>query len=236
MQQEIERRSQKRSRDAAQAKDRTINGYGARFDVPTSIAEQYIEVIRRGAFSRAIRQKQDCKFLVNHNPDHIIARVANNTLELAEDSLGLRFKANVASTSIGDDLLENLKTQNWSSCSFSFSVPQGGDRWTQVINGNTGRRCDQRELLDLDLWDCSVVTFPQYSGTSAVRDIDEDNEEDEDNEPLVTLAAAASSSRSMPVEVRSRIMRVVDESRLLMTPEERAIYTRALMLEIKADR
>jgi hypothetical protein len=91
-------------------------------------------------------------------------------------------------------------------------------------------------LRDLDLWDCSVVTFPQYSGTSAVREADEEDDDEDDAEPLLTLAATASSSRSMPIELRSRITRVIDESRLLLTPEERAVYTAALLLETKADR
>src|SRR5580658_9908321 len=94
----IERRYQRRSTDGAKASGRTITGYAARFDVPTAIGGKYgyIEVVKRGAFARCIRQKQDVRCLVNHNPDHIISRVANSTLNLSEDSLGLRFKANVA--------------------------------------------------------------------------------------------------------------------------------------------
>ena len=238
--QELERRYQKRSPDATKATGRTISGYAARFDLPTKIGGKngFIEVIRRGAFSRCIRQRQDVRMLANHQ-GLPVARTINGTLSLQEDDKGLRFRCDVAQTSLGDTLLELLRTQTLSGCSFSFAVPSGGDRWSSTIDGSTGRRCDLRELLDLDLFDTSIVTYPAYGGTSALRDTDEDEDdedEDEDNEPLVTLAAAASGSRSMPVELRSRITRVVDEFRLQMTPEEREVYTQGLLLETKADR
>jgi len=232
----IERRAQRRSSDAAKASGRTISGYAARFDLPTKIGGKngFVEVIKPGAFARCIRQRQDVRLLINHRPDFIVSRVANQTLELAEDNLGLHFKSNVAATHYGDDLLENLRTQTLSSCSFGFSVPDGGERWSTTIDGSTGLRCELRELCDLDLDDVSVVTFPAYGGTSAVRDDDED-EEDEDDEPLAVLAATASASRSMPLELRSRIVRAI-ESGAMLTPEDRAVYTRALLLETKADR
>jgi len=234
----IERRSQKRSRDAAKTSGRMVSGYAARFDMPTKIGgtNGFIEVIRRGAFARCIRERQDVRCLLNHDPNHIVGRTTNGTLTLAEDERGLKFRCDVANTQVGNDLLENLRTQNLSGCSFSFSVPStGGDRWSSTIDGSTGKRCDLRELLSLDLYDVSTVVYPAYGGTSAVRDIDEEDDEDEDDgEPLATLAATAASSRSMPIELRSAINKAIECH--VMTPEERVIYTRALMLEIQADR
>jgi HK97 family phage prohead protease len=238
MQQEIERRSQKRSRDAAKTSGTTASGYALRWDIPTQIGSgdnSFIEVVRRGACDRNIRQKKDVRCLVNHDPSLIVGRTANGTLALQEDDKGLRFKCDVANTQTGADLLENLRTQTWSGCSFGFSVPAGGDRWTTTINGNTGKRCDLRELLNIDLWDVSIVTYPQYSGTSAVRDIDEEDEDEDDAQQLLTLAATAASSRSMPIELRSAINKAI-ECGGAMSIEERLIYTRALMLEIQADR
>jgi HK97 family phage prohead protease len=238
MQTTIERRSQRRSSDAAKATGRSISGYAARFNLPTKIGGRngYLEMIRPGAFSRAIRQKQDVRALVNHDHNLLVGRTGNGTLTLQEDEKGLFFRCNVATTHTGDDLLSNLKNQNWSGCSYAFSIPEnGGDRWSSTIDGSTGKPCDLRELCDLDLYDVSIVTYPAYGGTSAVREDDDEDEEDPDEEKLLALSATASASRSMPVELRSRITRAI-QSGGAMTPEDRAVYTRALLLETKADR
>ena len=232
----IERRFQRRSREAAKATGRTITGYAARYNIATDIGGQFIEVIRPSAFSRAIRERQDCRFLVNHNPDHIVARVGNGTLALQEDEKGLQFRCDVASTRSGDDLLELLRTQTLSGCSFGFMVPDGGDRWSSTIDGK-GRRRDLRELCDVDLLDCSVVTYPQYSGTDARwledADPDSDDEDEEDEQQYGTLAmTAAAGSRSMPMELRSRIEAVINQDEVALRTRAQVLLTRLALSDL----
>jgi HK97 family phage prohead protease len=215
-----ERRYSKRSPGATEAKGRTITGYAARFGVTTDISGQFLEVVKPGAFSRAIREKQDCRCLFNHNPDHILGRVANNTLSLSEDATGLKYRCNVALTRSGDDCLENLRVQNISGSSFGFVVPAGGDSWSVISDGN-GRRRDLRELRDVDLYDVSPVTYPQYSDTSA--GVDDDGDEADPLRNRLALAAFASSS--CPAELRSRIAQVIAQAPL--DPEEEKLLARA---------
>jgi HK97 family phage prohead protease len=201
MQNEVERRFQPRSRSAATSNsNRSVSGYAATFGNRTDIGGMFWEVIRPGAFARAIRQKQDAKLLINHDPSQILGRVRNDTLSLTEDSRGLRFKCGpVPNTRAGQDLLTLLSNQTLSECSFGFRCPENGDRWSKVVvNGQTR---DLRELCDVDLLDCSIVTYPQYSNTAA--DVDPDDAEADPDRNLKAMAAFASSSA--PAELRSRV-------------------------------
>ena len=145
---------------------KVISGYAARFNSLSKVLfEQggfFRERIMPGAFARALREKQDTKCLVDHNASQILGRVKSGTLELFEDRYGLRFRCTVPDTSAGRDVTESLRRGDLSDCSFAFRNPQ--DRW--VNDGNA----EVRELLDMDLQDVSVVTFPAYNETSAAVD------------------------------------------------------------------
>ena len=70
-------------------------------------------------------------------------------------------------TSLGRDTAELLKRGDVDSMSFGFSVPAGGDEWSQ--DGT------QRTLKSVRLHEVSIVAFPAYSataGTTSVRGID----------------------------------------------------------------
>ena len=217
---ETERRYLKRGPGATVAKGRLISGYAARFNNQTDIGGEFLEIVKPGAFSRAIKQRQDCRCLFNHNPDHILGRVANNSLSLSEDSIGLKYRCSVSNTRAGDDCLENLRVQNISGSSFGFTVPPGGDSWS-VISDGKGRRRDLRELRDVNLFDVSPVVYPQYSDTSA----DVDDGEDEDDPARNRLALAAFASSSCPAELRSRIQQAIAQAPL--DPAEAALLARA---------
>jgi HK97 family phage prohead protease len=166
------------------------------FNTRSNIGGMYEEQIRRGAFSRAIREKQDAKFLWNHDASLILARVLNKTLELSEDSKGLRFRCDVARTTTGDDLLELVRRGDLNECSFGFVAIT--DEWTQEKNGGQTRYL--RTLVDCDLFDVSGVTYPAYEGTSIIVD-----ENDEASRMAFMFASGAPAGA--PVELRSRISR-----------------------------
>lgn len=219
---EIERRFAKRSRAATETTGRTISGYATCFNTPTNIADAFIEVVKPGAFARAIRSKMDCRMLVNHEASQIVGRVSNGTLALSEDAKGLRFRCGpLPSTRASDDLLALLKTRTLTECSFGFICPSGGDRWSKTILA--GKTRDLRELVDVDLLDCSVVTFPQYSNTTA--DVNDDEAEVDPARNRLALAAFASSSA--PAELRSRIAAVIKHGPI--DAEEADLLRRARM-------
>jgi HK97 family phage prohead protease len=200
--------------------NRTISGYAARVNVRTDIAGINLEELAPGCFARAIREKQNVRALVNHDPSQVLASIRGGSLALAEDGLGLRFTADCAQTVFADALLTSLSRGDIHECSFSF-IPRK-DKWTKVKD-SSGRLRDLRTIEDLDLYDISCVSFPQYDGTSVA---------------LVSAASAASAGRmfpsgppqSMPLELRSRLQAVIttpsagpddDETRELRRQAER---------------
>jgi len=181
----LERRFFK-SQIEARAKNgkKVISGYAAVFGAPSDPLLGFKERCVYGMFARALAEKQDVKFLVNHNPDLLLARSTNNTLRLSEDSYGLNFDCDIPDTTLGADTFELIRTGIMSACSFSF-IPRK-QRWVSDDGGDA----KTRELLDVDLMDCSSVTYPCYAATAVSTKSflfpDEDNE-DEENERMVPL-------------------------------------------------
>jgi len=90
----------------------------------------------------------------------VLASRRSGTLMLSEDERGLRVEASLPETSAGRDIRELLRTGIVDKMSFGFTIPRGGDRWSE--DGRT------RELREIALHEVSVVTgFPAYEGTSA---------------------------------------------------------------------
>lgn len=134
---------------------RTISGYAATFGSKAFIID-FEETIRPGAFSRALREKQDVVALFNHDSNKILGRTASGTLQLREDSTGLYFRVELSNSPTASDVLEAVRRGDIRGASFGFAARQ--DRW------NASRT--ERELLDVDLFDVSPVVFPAYSSTS----------------------------------------------------------------------
>lgn len=66
-----------------------IEGHAAVFDKEIDFLFSR-EVIRAGAFTRALEEKQDVRALFNHNPDHVLGRTTAGTVQLSEDDKGLK--------------------------------------------------------------------------------------------------------------------------------------------------
>jgi len=180
----------------AEGSSRAISGYAARFGVQTDIAGMFREEIKPGAFARAIREKQDVKALVNHDPSLILARVSNGTLSLREDDRGLYFRADVGDTTHGNDALAMIRRADLSECSFGFGVPDGGEIWSVITDGE-GRKRNLRTITDCDLYDVSSVTYPAYSGTSVSAD--------ESFRARIGRMFPLGAPTMAPMELRSRI-------------------------------
>ena len=155
-----------------------LEGYAALFDVPSQPLQseeddsrngtygmEFTEIIRRGAFTRALASSQDVRFLWNHEAESPLGRTASGTLTLREDETGLYFSCLLPDTSLGRDVVELVRRGDVNQASFAFRAV--ADRWSG--SGATGY---VRELLDCDLFDVSAVTYPAYQQTSvAVRSV-----------------------------------------------------------------
>ena len=130
-----------------------IAGHAAVFDVETDIGDMFSEIVRPGAFQRAIRDSQDVRALFNHDENHVLGRTRNGTLRLAEDARGLAVEIDPPNTQTGRDVVELIRRGDVSQMSYAFVVKQ--ERWTERSGGTP-----LREVLDLDLYDVSPVTYP----------------------------------------------------------------------------
>jgi len=140
-----------------------IVGHAALYEVETVVGGWYREVIRRGAFARAIREKQDVVALFNHNASQVLGRTTSGTLLLSEDDVGLKFEILPPDTTVAKDLIESMRRGDVKGASFDFSAVKGGQQWTTYNDG----QLELREILDVDLFDVSVVTDPQYARAEA---------------------------------------------------------------------
>jgi hypothetical protein len=199
----------------------SMQGYAATFNQPFSKqmtrAMGFSERIAPGAFSRALREKQDVLCTRDHDVKHLLGRVSNNTLRLAEDAKGLRFSCDLPDTTAARDLHTLIQRGDIRSCSFGF-VPTK-EKWGKEKNDN-GNLQATREIQDCDLIGCGPVAAPAYDqGTSveADRDFFDDKDDDDDIDSLeknslqeLDGGQASSFLRSMfpngvPAEVRSRM-------------------------------
>ena len=91
-----------------------------------------------------------------------MARTTSGTLQLAEDKVGLRVKAELDPADVDvARLVPKLERGDVSKMSFAFSVSK--ETWEILDDGDELRTI---EAVD-PLWDVSAVTFPAYEGTDA---------------------------------------------------------------------
>ena len=138
----------------------TFVGYAAVFN-SDSEPLPFTERILPGAFAKSLKaRKRDIRAYVNHDSNMVLASTRSGTLRLSEDNVGLRAEFTMPDTSYARDLAALMRDGIVDKMSFGFTVPRGGDRWSD--DGRT------RELREIALHEVSVVTgFPAYEGTTA---------------------------------------------------------------------
>jgi hypothetical protein len=125
--------------------DGTFSGYASLFDVE----DLGNEVIAKGAFSKSLRDKKtsDIRLLFQHNPDEPIG----HWLEIFEDTTGLfvkgRLNLNVARAREVHALMREGAIDGLSI----------GFKTVRARHEKSGK---VRRILEADLWEVSVVTFP----------------------------------------------------------------------------
>ncbi len=136
-----------------------ITGYAARFNSWADIGGWYAykESIRPGAFAKTIKEA-DIRALWNHDPNYVLGRNRAGTLKLWEDEQGLAVEILPPDTQAANDLMVSMKRGDVNQMSFAFQVVK--EEW----NEETG----ERTLLEVRLYDVSIVTYPAYEDTSAV--------------------------------------------------------------------
>lgn len=139
-----------------------IAGYASVFNEETDIAGMFREVVKPGAFKRAIKEKQDVYALKNHDANLILGRTKNSSLTMREDERGLWVEFDPPDTQTGRDMVEEIRTGLVDEMSFAFIPGEEGDHWPKREEG----KLPLREIVDIEfLYDVSPVTYAQYKGT-----------------------------------------------------------------------
>ena len=163
-------------------------GYAAVFNSPSEPLP-FIETIAPGAFRRSLKSDSEKLMLMNHNTDKVLASSKSGTLTLSEDERGLYVEAELPETTYGRDLSVLMQRGDVHSMSFGFSVPKGGDSWSE--DGSS------RELREVILHEVSVVAFPAYPATTGaqIRTAEE-----------IVDDAPAETEPGLPVEIARRML------------------------------
>ena len=145
-----------------------IVGHAAVFDKWSEDLGGFREKIAPSAFTKTIKEG-DIRALFNHDPNFVLGRNTAGTLVLEEDKKGLKVTIDPPDTQWARDLTTSIERGDINQMSFSFRTIK--DLWTTPNNGKE----NQRELLEVKLFDVSPVTFPAYPQTDVgVRSIDVD--------------------------------------------------------------
>jgi HK97 family phage prohead protease len=171
----------------------TFRGYAAVFDSPSEPLP-FIETIAPGAFKRSLNSGREVRMFINHNSDQVLASTRSGTLQLIEDERGLYVEAELPPTTYGRDLSVMMQRGDVHSMSFGFSVPTGGDSWSD--DGQS------RELREVILHEVSVVTgFPAYPATNGASVRNESEVEEQRDDESADVAQDA----SLPLSIAQRL-------------------------------
>jgi uncharacterized protein len=139
-----------------------ISGYAAVFDSPADIGGQFTEIIKPGAFTRALREKQNVRVLWNHDSAKVLATTGAGTATVVQDNRGLFVTAQLDPTiSWHADAYRSIERGDVNGMSYGFAVDDDGQKWEQ-----RGRKT-YRTLVDIKLLlDCSPAAYPAGSETT----------------------------------------------------------------------
>jgi HK97 family phage prohead protease len=135
----------------------TFTGYASVFNSPSEDLGGFVEYVAPGAFKRSLQSRNEVKLLWNHDSGEPLASLRGGTMQLVEDSVGLKVTAKLPNTTRGRDIAELLRTKVIDSMSFGFNVIK--DSWSR--DGQT------RTLESVRLFEASIVSFPAYAATTA---------------------------------------------------------------------
>lgn len=131
------------------------------FDTPTWIGSSrwgFWEEIAPEAVTKTLREA-DVRFVVNHDPNLLLARTSSKTLRMEATPGGLQVDADMAPVSYAEDAAVLLERGDLREMSFAF------EPLAWEYSERDGE--DFYRITEITLFDVSVVTYPAYASTSA---------------------------------------------------------------------
>lgn len=149
---------------ATQNSPKKLSGYAIVWNTPSKDLGGFKEVVSPDALKGV--DLSNVLMLNDHDYTQVLASVKAGTLKLTPDDKGLHFEATLPDTTTANDVFANVQAGNLDSCSFSFDVDDGSDKWDKDDQGNITRTINQIK----DLFDVSVVAVPAYDSTNVNAD------------------------------------------------------------------
>jgi HK97 family phage prohead protease len=141
---------------------RTFTGYASVWNSLSVDLGGFREIVRDSAFDSSLTNENDVRFLINHDSNQVLGRTRSGTCTLSKDEKGLRVDCPLPDTSFARDLAVSMDRGDIDQMSFGFRAQE--DAWN---DRDASSGLPIRDLVQADLFDVSVVTFPAYPETSA---------------------------------------------------------------------
>jgi hypothetical protein len=114
-------------------------------------------------FATKALQEDDIRALFNHDPSVVLGRNKADTLVLTEGPTGVRMELFPPDTTLVRDMvIAPMERGDVNQMSFAFRTVR--DEWREPKKDGG---LWERDLLEGQLWDVSVVTYPAYTQTDA---------------------------------------------------------------------
>ena len=148
----------------ASADGQSIEGYASVFDSLSQDLGGFRELVKPGAFKRALAESPDILCVVGHDPDKLLGRTMSGTCEVEEDERGLKFRCKMPNTGLGRDMKELISRGDMNECSFKFSLDPNDDDAEDWDESEGFVRRTIRSVARL--YDVSVCLEGAYRATS----------------------------------------------------------------------
>lgn len=148
------------TRDDAGKITKQIQGYAIIFDTLSIDLGGFVETIDPTALDGV--DLSDIKLIYAHENNQILARTDASNLQVKVDAKGLFFIADLADTTLANDVYENIQAGNLKGMSFGFTIADGGDKWTRQQDGTLLHEVTQIDVLG----ELTVTAWPAYPSTS----------------------------------------------------------------------
>lgn len=139
--------------------NKVIEGYFLKFNNQTELWRGFFEEIDSNALKNVFSSNFDVKCLFNHDAGSVLGSRDNKTLKMQIDEIGLWASVEVnESDTEALNIYQRVKRGDITTCSFGFSVNEE----SYVNNDDGSVLC---RLLDINLFEVSIVAFPAYDNT-----------------------------------------------------------------------
>lgn len=134
-----------------------VNAVERESHVLPSVKGNFIEVIKAGAFKRALERAKEIFLLFNHDESKRLGSTLEGNVRLEEDSIGLKIQSEIKDP----EIIRRAKDRGFLQ-GFSFGFTEIKARWEKGKDGIARRMID-----DLQLYEVSLLSVkPAYPSTS----------------------------------------------------------------------